>query len=82
MASRLAGDDAATVSILTERIKEMEEAHATALNEAVSAARTEAIEQAAAELLAELGLDNSSKNAATSGDKAKKTKKKKGGKKN
>ena len=38
-------------------------------------------EQAAAELLAELGLDNSSNNVATSGDKAKKTKKKKGGKK-
>ena len=38
-------------------------------------------EQAAAELLAELGLDDSSNNVATSCDKAKKTKKKKGGKK-
>ncbi|EJK46113.1 hypothetical protein THAOC_35239, partial [Thalassiosira oceanica] len=39
-----------------------------------------AAEQAAAELLAELGLDDSSVNVVTSGDKAKKSKKKKGGK--
>ena len=39
-------------------------------------------EQAAAELLAELGLDNSSKNAATNCDQAKKSKKKKKSKKN
>ncbi|EJK46060.1 hypothetical protein THAOC_35295 [Thalassiosira oceanica] len=38
-------------------------------------------EQAAAELLAELGLDDSSNNDATIGDKVKKTKKKKAGKK-
>ncbi|EJK58238.1 hypothetical protein THAOC_21655, partial [Thalassiosira oceanica] len=38
-----------------------------------------AAEQAAAELLAELGLEDSSVNVVTSGDKAKKSKKKKGG---
>ncbi|EJK55772.1 hypothetical protein THAOC_24455, partial [Thalassiosira oceanica] len=40
-----------------------------------------AAEQAAAEFLAELGLDDSSANVVASGDKTKKSKKKKGGKK-
>ena len=47
----------------------------------VTAESEAAAEQAAAELLAELGLDESSVNVVTSCDKAKKTKKKKGGKK-